>query len=266
MKAGASVLSLLASCAVAAQACAETPRDIYLLLGQSNMAGRGSLVDAPKISTDRVYKFGTNDTWEVATPPVHWDGGRGGFGPGLSFGRAMADAKPGVMVGLVPCAVGGSSLSRWMPPNGPHYTNMLAKARLALSAGGVLRGVIWHQGEADSWNERTAGSYGKRIGILIRALRKEFGDPGLPFVGGEVAPFYSVSIAKKGGTSFVAVVNAQERATLATLPSTGFVTVEGLRHGDGGDIVHFEPKSATELGRRYATEMLRVQKEAESHE
>ena len=220
--------------------------------------------EAPHVSTERVYKFGTNDTWEVATPPVHWDGGRGGFGPGLPFGRAMADAKPGVTVGLVPCAVGGTSLSYWMPHDGRGYTNALAKVRKALSSGGRLRGIIWHQGEADSWNERTSGNYGRRLGILVRQLRKEFGDPSLPFVGGEVAAFYSVSIAKKGGTSFVSVVNKQERAALAALSATGFVTVEGLKHGDGGDIVHFEPLSAAELGRRYAAEMVRVQKETEN--
>ena len=245
---------------------AAAPDEVYLLIGQSNMAGRGKMADAPRIATDRVYKFGTNGTWEVATPPVHWDGGRGGFGPGLPFGRAMADAKPGVTIGLVPCAVGGTSLSHWMPHNGVCYTNALAKTRLALASGGRLKGVIWHQGEADSWNERTSGNYGKRIGILVRQLRKEFGDPNLPFVGGEVAPFYSVSIERKGGTSFVSAVNAQERAALAALPATGYVTAEGLKHGDGGDIVHFEPSSAAELGRRYAAEMLRVQKEGSGHE
>ena len=46
----------------------EVPQDVYLLIGQSNMAGRGKMADAPRIATDRVCKFGTNGTWEVSLP------------------------------------------------------------------------------------------------------------------------------------------------------------------------------------------------------
>lgn len=236
--------------------------DVYILAGQSQMAGRGRLEDAPALSADRVFKFWTNDTWEAAAEPVHWDGGRAGFGPGLAFGRAMADASPGRDVGLVPCAVGGSSISSWLPGK-VNYTNALAKAKRAM-ASGRLRGIIWHQGEADSWKAATAEIHGGRLRLVVESFRRDLGIPDLPFVAGEVAGFYADSIVKRGGTPFVDVVNAQSRSAMAGLPQCGYVTVEGLCHGSRGDIVHFEPDSAAELGRRYAAEMLRLIGSAES--
>lgn len=253
-------LPLLALLALAASPL-PAQMDVYILAGQSQMAGRGRLEDAPALSTDRVFKFWTNDTWVAASEPVHWDGGRAGFGPGLAFGRAMADAFPGREIGLVPCAVGGSSIFSWLPGK-VHYTNALATVRKAAPAG-VLRGVIWHQGEADSWKAATAGGHGLRLRQVVEAFRRDLGVPDLPFVAGEVAGFYADSIVKRGGTPFVDVVNAQSRSAMAALPRCGYVTVEGLCHGSRGDIVHFEPNSAAELGRRYAAEMLRLLGSAE---
>ena len=231
--------------------------DIYLLAGQSNMAGRGDMSEAPAISTDHVLKFDTNDTWTVATEPVHWDGGRGGFGPGLAFGRAMADASPGRTIALVPCAVGGSALAQWMPGK-IHYTNAVARVRKAMRDG-TLKGIIWHQGEADSWRATSSESYGGRLATMVRTLRQDLGAPDVPFVAGEVSQIYARSILHSGGTSFVDTVNAQMKTAVSWLPPAGYVTVEGLTRGPR-DMVHFDPPSAAELGRRYAAEMLRVQR------
>ena len=230
--------------------------DIYLLAGQSNMAGRGRMSEAPVISTANVLKFDTNDTWTAATEPVHWDGGRGGFGPGLAFGRAMADASPGRTVALVPCAVGGSALAQWMPGK-IHYTNAVARVRKAMRDG-TLKGIIWHQGEADSWRATSSESYGGRLATMVRTLRKDLGAPDVPFVAGEVSQIYAKWILHRGGTSFVDTVNAQMRTAISRLPPSGYVTVEGLTRGPR-DMVHFDPPSAAALGRRYAEEMGRLQ-------
>ncbi len=231
--------------------------DIYLLAGQSNMAGRGDMSEAPAISTGHVLKFDTNDTWTAATEPVHWDGGRGGFGPGLAFGRAMADASPRRTIALVPCAVGGSALAQWMPGK-IHYTNTVVRMRKAMRDG-TLKGIIWHQGEADSWRTTSSESYGGRLAAMVRTLRQDLGAPDVPFVAGEVSQIYAKSILYRGGTSFVDTVNAQIRTAVSWLTPAGYVTVEGLTCGPR-DMVHFDPPSAAELGRRYAAEMLRVQR------
>src|SRR5512133_2517565 len=86
--------------------------DLYILMGQSNMAGRGVITDSMKsIRNDKVWMLTKENKWVVASHPVHFDKpGVAGVGPGLSFGTAMAEAHPGRKIGLIPCAVGGKSV------------------------------------------------------------------------------------------------------------------------------------------------------------
>ncbi len=60
--------------------------------------------------------------WVPAVEPMHFDKpGIAGVGLGRSFAIAIADANPGVTVGLIPCAVGGSPIGSWQP--GVFYEN-----------------------------------------------------------------------------------------------------------------------------------------------
>lgn len=233
-----------------------TPTDVYLLIGQSNMAGRGATNAANRISSERVLKFTKDGEWAEGVEPIHFDRKNVGAGPGLAFARAMADADPQAVVGLVPCAVGGTSLARWMPGM-DLYTNALARTRAALAKGGRLKGILWHQGEADSWKRENAESYQVRFTEMIDAFRRDLGDEYVPFVAGEVGGFYAASIRKRGGHPFVKEVNLRLRKTSEYVPAMGLVSVEGLK--PGGDGIHFTTHSAYELGRRYAVEMKRLQ-------
>src|SRR5690606_3589242 len=69
---------------------------IYLLMGQSNMAGRGQITDEfQQIQHDSVQMLDSNYKWIEAKHPVHFDKPKvAGVGPGLSFGIAMAEADP----------------------------------------------------------------------------------------------------------------------------------------------------------------------------
>src|SRR5947207_2306397 len=88
---------------------------IYLLMGQSNMAGRDTRGLAAQTTDPRVLAMTPEGQWVVAKDPIHQKDGRTepGVGPGISFGLAMIKANPGVIIGLVPCAVGGTPLKRW---------------------------------------------------------------------------------------------------------------------------------------------------------
>ena len=240
----------------AAALAREAPTDIYLLIGQSNMAGRGATNAANRISPERVFKFTRDGKWTEGVEPIHFDRPNVGAGPGLAFGRAMADAKPTVEIGLVPCAVGGSPLSRW-EPGGDLYSNAVERTRAALATGGSLRGILWHQGEADSWKRGNAESYARRLTHMVTQLRADLGVKYVPFIAGEVGAHYGASIEKRGGKSFVDEVNRQMKSAVAKLPAAGWVSVKGL--GPGPDGIHFTTESSYELGRRYAREILRWQ-------
>lgn len=226
---------------------------IYILMGQSNMAGRGPLTEEYKsISHERVLMFAENQQWMPAKHPVHFDKPKAaGVGPGLSFGIEMAEADPSVTIGLVPCAVGGTSISKWTPgafdpPTKTYpYNDAVARIMEAMKYG-VIEGVIWHQGEGDS-NVEAASHYIDRLSELIMRIRTVVGDPDLPFVVGELGR-YRANYDN---------INKQLPKLPVAVPHTTVVSSEGLwHHGDG---THFDSPSATEYGRRYAAGMLKLQ-------
>ncbi len=88
---------------------------LYLLIGQSNMAGRGELDEESRQAHPRVFMLNREGVWVPATDPVHFDKSIAGVGPALSFGKAMAMASPRAKIGLVPGAVGGTSITLWAP-------------------------------------------------------------------------------------------------------------------------------------------------------
>ena len=120
-------------------------RHIYLLLGQSNMVGRGEMTRWP--AHPRVLCFNKTGRWTLAVDPLHETSSRDRVGPGVSFGRGMlrvVDRE--ITIGLVPCAVGGSPLSRW-EKGGDLYEATVRRAHEATQYGGKLRGILWMQGE-----------------------------------------------------------------------------------------------------------------------
>lgn len=245
------MLELLQSYATDDQpACAPaSPTDLYLLIGQSNMAGRGALTEGPRLSSDRVWKLDKDNHWVAGVEPIHFDRPNTGVGPGLAFARVMADADPSAGIGLIPCAEGGSPLARWEPGK-DLYARAVERTRAALAMGGRLRGILWHQGEADSWSREKAESYAVRLTNMVTHLRAEFGAPDVPFLAGEVGLHYATSIEKRGGKAFVTTVNDQIHQAVASLPAAGYASAEGLEPGPDG--IHFTAESASELGRRYA--------------
>ncbi|MEL7264208.1 MAG: sialate O-acetylesterase, partial [Planctomycetota bacterium] len=63
------------------------PTDIFLLIGQSNMAGRGTVDEAAKQANPRVFSLNKDAMWVPAIDPLHFDKpGLVGVGPGKTFG------------------------------------------------------------------------------------------------------------------------------------------------------------------------------------
>lgn len=99
-------------------AAAPKQYDLYLLIGQSNMAGRGKVDKESTRVHPRVVTPAKDSQWALAIDPLHFDKPDAGVGPGLTFGKTMADASPKATIGRIPCAVGGTSITRWAPGGG----------------------------------------------------------------------------------------------------------------------------------------------------
>lgn len=227
---------------------------LYLLIGQSNMAGRGKVDEESKKAHPRVVMLAKDLKWEPATDPLHFDKSAAGVGPGLAFGKQMAEASPQVRIGLVPCAVGGTSIKVWVPgaedkATKTHpYDDMLKRIQEAQKAG-VLKGIIWHQGEAD---RGSAGQYPGWLTELIERLRKELNAPGVPFVASELTVF------KPDGAEGTKKFNEAVHSLVGKVKNYACVSAEGLEHK--GDQLHYNAESARTLGKRFAEKMVELQK------
>jgi hypothetical protein len=251
----------LGLCTVAA--AAQTPSlpsketfHLFLLIGQSNMAGRGVVTPDDTKTHPRVLALTKGGQWEPAADPIHFDKPAAvGVGLGRTFGMTIAEAMPGVTIGLIPCAVGGSPIDAWQPgafypPTKSHpWDDALRRARLALQAG-TLKGILWHQGESDA-NAELAPKYEAKLHDLIARLRAELRAPNVPFIAGQLGQF-----PDNPWNALKRQVDQVHRNLPRAVPHTAFVSSEGLKHK--GDKVHFDAESYRELGRRYARAYLEL--------
>ena len=222
---------------------------LFLLVGQSNMAGRGVVEELDRVAHPRVLTLTQMGKWVPAVDPIHFDKVAAGVGLGKTFGEVVAEARPGVTIGLIPCAVGGSPIDTWQPGVFDEATrsfpwdDMMRRIQVALPAG-TLKGILWHQGESDSKPE-LAVSYEAKLHALIARFRVATGAPEVPFVVGQMGRFDS-----KPWESEREMVDQAHQALPKRVANAAFVSSEGLK--DKGDKIHFDAESYRELGRRYA--------------
>lgn len=227
---------------------------LFLLIGQSNMAGRGVVEDGDRVVNPRVLMLNEQGQWVPGVDPLHFDKPSiVGVGLGRTFGLEYAAAHPDVTAGLIPCAVGGSAIASWEPggfddATKTHpYDDAMVRAHDALKVG-TLKGILWHQGESDSKPDRAA-IYEQKLHALIQRLRIELSQSqddatAIPFVAGQMGHF-----AERPWDDARKKVDAVHKNLSAVVPATAFASSDGLKHK--GDEVHFDSASARELGHRY---------------
>ncbi|HEV7404441.1 MAG TPA: sialate O-acetylesterase [Chthoniobacteraceae bacterium] len=217
---------------------------LFLLIGQSNMAGRARLGPEDVTTNPRIFMLRKDLTWALAKEPMHFDNYRAGVGPGSEFARAVLKANPKAKIGLIPCAVGGSTLASWKP-GGPHYAEAVARTKVAMRSG-KLACILWHQGEADCAPGQVA-AYPAEFAAMIAQLRKDLETPDVPVIVGEIGHFSEEAKA----------FNRIIPKTAAGVPRCDFVTAEDLQHR-AEDNVHFDTPSMHLYGARYADSYLKM--------
>lgn len=219
--------------------------DLILLVGQSNMAGRGTLTEADRVPDPRVYTLDRADRWVNQGQPIHFDKPVAGAGIGFYFGKQLADANPGVTVGLIPCAVGGTSVKLWQPGQ-KLYEDALKRAKIAQKSG-RLKAILWHQGESDSGKQESVDAYAALLKTTLESFRKDLNAPNVPIILGELGEFGFVN--KEGTPTLKPKINEIMHAVAAEIPNTTVVSAKGLT--DRGDKLHFSTEALQEFGKRY---------------
>lgn len=231
--------------------------DLILLIGQSNMAGRGK-VDASSVPHDaRIWMMNAQNEWVEARDPLHFDKpGVVGVGPGLAFAQKWLELNPKTNLGLIPAAVGGSGIDDWQvgakhAQTGIYpYDAMLQRVKEAQKQG-KIKAILWHQGESDSSPAKNK-VYEAKLTEFFARLRKDIDATKTPIIMGTLGDFF---------------VNKNPNAVAINDIITNYprshrriyaVTSAGLMHK--GDTTHFDTQSARDLGKRYADKLWEIQK------
>lgn len=216
----------------------------FLLIGQSNMAGRGYLHEVDPIKNDNLYVL-RNGRWMPMFTPLHWERKMAGVCLAESFGDECANTYR-TKIGLIPCADGGSSLAQWAPGD-VLFDHAVFQAKLAMRTS-TLAGVLWHQGEADCAPDLHP-LYEEKCTAIFEAFRKELGlADEVPFLVGGLGDFLKYREVSPFLVNYP-YVNAQLRQMEAHQSYIHYVSAEGLPANP--DNLHFSAKGLREFGRRY---------------
>lgn len=218
----------------------------FLLIGQSNMAGRGEIADAIPVNTDHI-KVLRNGRWLRMFRPINPDRSFSGVSLAESFAERYAETY-GVDVGLIPCADGGTRLDQWQPGS-LLFDHAVYQAKLA-SRTSTIAGILWHQGESDC-PDGLHQTYAQRFTVIANALREELGLEDVPLLVGGLGDYLADYANAKGEyvCANYLLVNDQLQGLAATLPRCGFVSAEGLT--SKSDHLHFNAQSLYQFGLRY---------------
>lgn len=224
--------------------------DIYVCIGQSNMAGRGALTPEVMDTLQNVYLLNDKDHFEPAVNPlnrystIRKELSMQRLSPSYAFAKEIAQTlrRP---VGLVVNARGGSSINSWLKGSADgYYEEALARVRVVLKQGGTLRAILWHQGEADCVAPE---AYKQKLISLMADLRNDLAMPELPVIVGQISP-WNWTKRPEGTAPF----NKMISEVSSFIPYSDWVSSEGLDCYKDETDPHFGTEGQLSLGKRYA--------------
>ncbi len=227
---------------------------IFIMAGQSNMAGRGFVEPQDTIPNKRILTINKNNELIYAKEPLHfYEPSHSGLDLGLSFGEKIISKIPdSISVLIIPTAVGGSSIEQWIE-NKKHrnvelLNNFKNKVKIAETYG-EIKGLLWHQGESNTKDELSISNYDKNLSLLFTKFRQITNDGQLPIIIGELG---SYSNNKENFEK----LNLEIETYAKTDKNVRIVKTSDLT--DRGDKLHFDSKSIRILGDRYAEKILEI--------
>ena len=221
-----------------------------LIIGQSNMGGRGFKDEVEPIKNDKIL-VARNGRWRPMYVPVNPDRITSGINLVESFADLYAKDKD-VEVGIIPCADGGSSLNQWAVGS-LLFDHACYMAKLAQRTS-TIAAVLWHQGESDC-GDNNYPLYEERMLKILDGFRDRLGLHDVPFLLGGLGDFLTEFPGSDVfGRNYKHINEALIRIA-AQRERVGFVPAVGL--GSNPDKMHFSAAALREFGIRYYEEFLK---------
>ena len=224
----------------------------FLLIGQSNMAGRGYINEVEPINNPRI-KVLRNGRWQDMFVPVNPDRPFSGINLAESFCDEYSKEHD-IDVGIIPCADGGTALSQWAEGS-LLFDNAVYQCTLAQRTSAVA-GILWHQGEGDCSDELYP-LYFDKFTKLITAMRVRLGLENTPLLIGGLGDFLAQYPLSENLRNYGKVNSALQKSA-QSLRNAAFVSAEGLTSNP--DMLHFNAASLREFGVRYYSEFQKLEK------
>jgi hypothetical protein len=253
------VLSLIQSLNIQAN----NQYDIFLVAGQSNTHYGTGLDPAIDTSDPDIFQVGRFNGFDgkiiPASEPLHhwtWDQTRIGFA--LTFAKLYKQNSlaPGRKILLVPCGYAASSIEQWAK-GGTLYNDAVLRTVTALmdNSGSVIKGILWHQGEANIGN--TTQYYTGLLDAFITNIRNDLGNPNIPIVLGGMVPYY-VNTTAGGPAQQSNIQNTPNRVSRAAYADPTIPLVIS-KPNNVTDAIHYDANGQRELGKRYYNAFITVQ-------
>ena len=229
--------------------------DIFLLIGQSNMAGRGPMIEGDQeVYSDKVFLLDKSGKAVPATNPLNQYSTVGKsvslqqIGPGFSFSKKLAQ-ETGRKILLVVNARAETAISEWLPDASTGYfTAAVQRTKQALALGGELKAVLWHQGCHDSYKQSDIDVYLSRLRTIVVEFRKQTQTASV-FIAGELPQWRPYSAA----------FNKMLKDIYFNVPYADYVSSEGCTCvSPANDDPHFSRDGQLILGERYADKVLEI--------
>ncbi|WP_010586701.1 iduronate-2-sulfatase [Schlesneria paludicola] len=243
--------------------------NVFVLAGQSNMAGADSEVAIPpgfvQTTADRETRFTMAPLPDGEKSPqyVPWGEIRGHqakgklvHGPEVGFARTLYAAGWRDMALIKVHANFGRDAQSWPWGKGEAlheaWTRFVDTRLEELKAGGHrvnVCGFLWHQGIDDAIHGRLAAEYQQNLSDLIGVLRSRYAIENTPFV---LARSVKSRIAQRApdpdGTAPMSVVRRAQVAVGESVPFAAWINVDDLPNVNTH---HFSADSQLVIGERY---------------
>ena len=224
------------------------------MAGQSNMAGRGIVQPDDTIPQSNIITINKKNEWIYAKDPLHFYQPKlTGLDCGMSFAKYVAkNISNDITIAILPTAVGGSSINYWLNDslfNGVQLqSNLFEKIKLAQQYG-VLKGILWHQGESDA-TKSNIPFYANNLKELFGIIRNKAGNQNLPIFVGELGAYSVKKETKKNWSIINKIIHKVANKDL------NIYVIQTSDLTPNNDNIHFDADSQRKLGQRYAETFL----------
>jgi hypothetical protein len=226
---------------------------VFIMAGQSNMAGRGQVEPNDTIPNQRILSINAKGELILAKEPLSlYEPSMKGLDCGLSFGRELLQHIPdSISVLIIPTAVGGSVIDQWIGDSLHRevklFSNFRQKVAIAKSYG-EIKGLLWHQGESDA-KEKLVKTYSKKLNVLFKKFRTTIENDKLPILTGKIGTFTAEN-------KFQNAINAAIVKNAKKDKYTFLIETQDFK--DKGDKLHFDANSLRIMGERFAQKYIEI--------